>query len=325
MLLRPSRRLLAWVAATVCGTASIAAFGMAASADDAGEYTLKPGQQVVLESTRPMGTNPLGAGQDHTPEACREDPSASVACDTYRFHFELDPSAEAFNFVRFQLDYETPRTPPMPVVAAGLTSVNVADLNLYVYDITGEEPVEVEVTGATAAYEVPAIAAFEPKVRDFDVVVVNTRGPLLGYTFTIDFSNEVFGSPFEALDPSLVDRSADRPVDLSATPPAAAPAAIEPASPSGGLSLPNPVADAVASVAPASVRPVAPDTDFAGFRGSVDDAVGAAPQIQRTQPVAFTAPAPSAPIVLFWLLAVPLAVLAAIWAWMRRRMPSELT
>jgi hypothetical protein len=108
------RRWIAVVAGGLCGVAAIVGFGLSASADDGGSLSLKPGDSVVVEQTRPMGSSGIAVA-DHTPEACRDDPTAAQSCDVYRVHFEIDTNPDAFNFARFQADFDTPTTPGLPL------------------------------------------------------------------------------------------------------------------------------------------------------------------------------------------------------------------
>jgi hypothetical protein len=316
------RRWIAVVAGGLCGVAAIVGFGLSASADDGGSLSLKPGDSVVVEQTRPMGSSGIAVA-DHTPEACRDDPTAAQSCDVYRVHFEIDTNPDAFNFARFQADFDTPTTPGLPLVATGLVEINAGDIDLYLYDVTGPEPVAVDLPGATAAYMVPQIAAFEPKVKDYDLVVVSTRAPLLGYTLKVDFSNELFDAPFEALDPATLDRSGDRPVDVSAPRESSSSGSVDASV--TFIDAPPVASDLPAVAAAPALQPVGTDTDFAGFRGAVDDSLAGAPLVQRAASAAVVrAKAPAAPMVVFWLLVAPLVLLGAFAVWMRRRRPSAL-
>jgi hypothetical protein len=315
---RPLVRALAIVVATVASMGAMALMTFEpAAANDGGVIRLSPGDTKTITVTRAMATSGEGAGGASVPDDCRNDPQISIVCDAYRLQLDLDTSPGALNFLRFELNWETQRTPPLAAAVLGLNPINNNDLDLRFYDISGPKPAAMTVDGAAAPYTVPEIAAFEARLPTYDFTIESTRGPVLnGYTLTIQFSNELFTSPFEALDPAA-DGSFTQPVDASGEQPGAPVTALPSAgfdstAPSGGF-------NATSVVAPSSA-PVQADSDFTGFRGGVDDALsgnlaafssGAAAQ----QPLLRS---PSWLLVLFWLVLAPL-LLAAVAAWYLRR------
>jgi hypothetical protein len=323
----PRRRgrlaVVAALAASFLGASAFAAL-RPASADEGPEISLKAGDRKVIVTDRPMGSSALGENGPSQPSDCIDDPTIALVCDAYRLHVDLDPNAEALNFVTLRLDFDTPTAPALTAVAAGFTAINAGDLDIGVWDMSGEKPVLMAVAGAGEPYSVPEIAAFEPTMTDYMVTVESTRAPIVGYTLTASFSNELFSTPFEALDPSLTgpeDRSSVRPVDSSGDGTIAPAAPALPATSFDDLTPPP----EYASAALAPVAPIAADSDFAGFRTAVDDSL-AAPQISAASAsVVIPKPKhPSASLLVFWLLIVPLLLLGFVAAALRRRRPTAL-
>ncbi len=329
---RPRRRhlVVAGLLSSVLVVGTLFGVLRPAAADEGASISLKPGDRKVIVSTRPMGTTAVGENGPSKPSDCADEPDIALGCDVYKLHIDLDKSEGALNFLTLRLDFETPTTPSLSAVAVALRPINAGDLDIGVWDMTGAKPARVAVAGGGGAYDVPEIAAFEPLLSDYMITIESTRAPLLGYTFTLQFSNELFDEPFEALDPALADRSGgtNRPTDFSGQPVAAPPAApagsFDPGPSGSAFSDFNPPAPTSAALlAPA---PVLGDSDFAGFRSVVDNSLAPA-QLSAENAAAIVLPAakdPGAPMLIFWLLVVPLILLAIFAAVMRRRRPTAL-
>lgn len=315
--------LIAAVAASFLGVSAFAAL-RPASADEGPEISLKAGDKKVIVSDRPLGTTGDGENGPAKPSDCIDDPIISLTCDAYRLHIDLDPNAEALNFVTLRLEYDTPTTPPLDAVAVGLKPLGAGDLDVGVWDISGPTPVLMAIAGAGSIYN-PEIGAFEPEMSDYMVTVESKQAPVVGYTLTASFSNELFSTPFEALDPSLngpEDRSSVRPTDNSGDGQlGAAPA---PASSFGAFDDITP-APAYAGAALAPVAPLVADSDFAGFRTAVDDSL--APPTLSASAASVVVPKPKNPsgmLLVFWLVLVPLLLIGFVAAALRRRRPTAL-
>jgi hypothetical protein len=325
-LSRPRRRRTVVAGVLVMATfvaASVFTVLQPAGADQGAELVLKPGDKKVIVSDRPMGSTGIGSNGPASPMDCAEDPTIATACDVYPLKFELDTTEGALNFVSIRVDFETPTVPSLSLVAAANVPINAGDLDIGVWDISGEEPTRMAVAGAGEPYKVPEIAAFEATMSEYLLTIESTRAPLLGYTLTLTYSNELFDAPFEALDPALADRSGpgEAPTDLSgAQPPAAA---ADPIVDTGFADLtPPPAVSGGQLLAPA---PVIADSDFTGFRSVIDDSL--APTEFEAETAAAVLPTPEDPgaaVLLFWLLVVPFLLLGFVVAVLRRRRPAAL-
>jgi hypothetical protein len=296
------------------------------AADEQDPIHLAPGQEFAFHSDRPTVGSGAGVSLIFDPDECSAPPH-SATCDAFLLTLERDPSEAATNFVLMELAWDGgAQIPDLVLVVAGLGLGTTTDYNLYLWE-KDEEGAWTRRADVSGGFSVPELVGFIADKDEYAVTVQNSQGPSLGYDLSIKFSNEVFASPFESLDPALRDPGGGGeltpPVDSSAdaTP---EPVTIETPSVTSG------VTDEVAAgpLAPVGeVRPVATDADFTGFRGSVDDALtGDLASFQRAKVEAPEVPdAPSAAVLLFWLLGLPLAVVLAVYLWARRRRPAALT
>jgi hypothetical protein len=323
---RPRRRrhlAIATLLAVALAAGTAAGLLQPAAADEGPEIVLKSGDRKVIVSERPMGSSGVGTNGPSDPMDCADVPEIAVSCDVYRLKIDLESSEDALNFLTLRVDFETVVVPSISAVAVALVEIGAGDLDIGVWDISGEEPALMAVAGAGEPYKIPEIAAFEPEHPEYLVTIESTRAPILGYTLTAAFSNELFETPFEALDPALQDgsQSADpAPFDDSFDRPA--PAALDPIDEGFAEVTPPPAFTGSELLAPA---PVVADGDFAGFRSVIDDAL-APPAIDAETAAAVLpkAKAPGTAVLLFWLLVVPLLLLAFVVAVLRRRRPTAL-
>ena len=309
------RGLAAGVVAFAVALGGVAAVPAAAEGELA-VIELSPGD-VFQQTFESINVN--DGGQMHTPADCVGD---APSCDVIRLKLNRDLSEGALNFVRIELRWEGGAQPPdLALVVAGLGLGPVNDLDMYVYDAAGTE---LETAGGATAgdHEVAAITADQDV---YDLVINQFTGATLEYELSITFSNELFESPFESLDPALRDRSGSSGVvDRSGDP--VPPAAVAPAPIAAPIEIAAaPTFDAPAPGVAAAVRAVEPDTDFAGFRGSVDDNLAAQP-VQASRASAVRDADPPAPfLVLFWLVLAPTATAIAFALYLRRRRPAALS
>ena len=327
--MRPTaRNLLLGVLATSSMFLAMFAANLPASADDMGEVTIAPGQTVEIVSDKPQA--PLGTPAVSligSPAQCSLQYAAT--CDVYYLNPQRDLTEGAQNFIVAQLDWDPgAQFPDLALVVAGLGLGYSTDYQLYLWEEGATEGTwerRADVSGG--AY--PQILGFLAEKDRYALVVQLASGPSLGYELTLKMSNELFESPFESLDPALRDRGGfAAPVDRSSEAPAASVDPVTSApSPSFSPVVSSGAADLTAPLpAPASIREVAPDTDFAGFRGSVDDQLdgGLAAAQPVSSPSLPDADPPATFMVLFWLLLVPVALALLLFAAMRRRRPAAL-
>ena len=313
-----ARGLAAGVVAFVAALGVVVAVPASAEGELA-VIELNPGDvfQQTFESI-----NVSDGGTFITPADCVGD---VPSCDVIRLKLNRDTSEGAVNFIRIELRWEGGAQPPdLALVVAGLGLGPVNDLDMYIYDAAGTR---IEGTGGATAgdHEVGAILADQDV---YDLVINQFTGTTLEYELSIIFSNELFESPFEALDPSLRDSSAsngavDRSGDVVPPPaasvaPSVGPSELSSPAPVGSLA---PITDAVATV-----RDVEADSDFAGFRGTVDDQLAAPSPLQASRTsVLADAPAPGTALVLFWLVLAPTLIALAFFLYLRRRRPAALS
>ena len=298
------------VGATVALVALAAAMALPASAE--GEFAvirLSPGDNITKTF---QSVNVNNAGETHTPAECREGAETAATCDVIRVKLDRDESEDAVNFLRVELTWDTGyEPPPLMLAVVGLSAGGTNDLDMYVYDEDGNE---IEAGGATAAKK--EVAGVTAGTDVYDIVVNVFTGAVTEYTMNFLFSNEIFATPFEALDPAT-GGSFTAPSDLSADP--AAPAVAAPLAS---------VDDTAALMAPPAVvvggaAAVTSDSDFSGFRASADDALQG--DLAVFSPGRAAAPPPADPpstwAIIFWLVAVPVVLGAAGFVFLRRRSP----
>ncbi len=133
------RRILAVTGAAVL--VAIATFAMVAPTTTVGaeplvadvkpDAVLKAGDEWIHKSTDLQVEDPVLTA---SPTGCREVPD-SATCDVYRIKFKRDPNPDALNFAYFTLDYKPVATvPDLALVAAGLKSLAVGQLNVRIFD-----------------------------------------------------------------------------------------------------------------------------------------------------------------------------------------------
>lgn len=312
--------LAGWVA--VCAAVGT----IPAGADDRGAVRLSSGDEYTYSSARPMA---MTSAAYLDPIACTEEPDAA-SCDAYFVDLALDPSEDATNFLLLQLSWDGGYSPPpLFAVATGLSFGDVNDYAISVWE-RDEEGDYARLSDVTGGLANPENIGLITTKDHYAVTVQVVKGASLGYEFSMKFSNEIFAAPFESLDPALRDPGGfAAPVDRSDAPDAS----VAPVVPDAVAVSPSVVSEPVATdlaaslPAPATLREVAPDLDFAGFRGSVDDRLeGDLAGVQHTSSASTLADAdpPATALVFFWLLLVPVGLALVLFAAMRRRRPVAL-
>jgi hypothetical protein len=318
---RAARRLALAVFTAVVAVTTVVAVLPASAEGELAVVELKPGD-VVKRTFQSANVN--DGGNFIAPADCRDD---APTCDVIRVRLDRDRSEDALNFLRVELTWDGgAQAPSLVLVVAGLGAGPVNDLDMYVYD---EEGAKVEGTGGASAgtLEVAGIVA-EKDV--YDLVVNQFTGATTEYTMEFIFSNELFESPLESLDPSLRDASGSGPAPVDRSGAAFSPAASAPAASVSFVDVPGGGADSVGlepSVGAAALVPVDADADFSGFRGAVDDALEGAPLRAVSSASVRTAEAepPATAVVVFWLLLAPLALLVGVVLFLRRLRPAALS
>jgi hypothetical protein len=292
-----------------------------AGADKISTFTLSPGDTYDFTSKRPTSGSGAGVSLIGNPTQCQT-PPFSETCDVFFLNANRDESPGAVNFLIARLSWDgRAQVPDLALVVAGLGIGSVVDYEVYVWekDATGAWARRTDITGGQAN---PKLVGWEATKPEYAVTVQNLQGASLGYHFSMEMSNEKFKAPFEVLDPSN-NSSFTPPVDRSGSepPPAGTPAS----------SVDQPataVAAPPAAMVAAPAAAIAPDADFSGFRGAVDNSLTgdlAAFRTNAPSSAAAGAKAPAWGLVIFWLLIVPFLIALVVAFVIRRRRPLALS
>lgn len=263
--------------------------------------------QVVVQEYPPIaGNNP--AGEAHTPDVCM----VSAYCDLIPIEVIVpdDITTDDEYFVQIEVEWDTRRAPGDPVLSPDGYTLNDMDFYVYTDPPTQEEAESRGHTADTASDPTitdgatgttPEVAfLFKPKGK-YLIVINNYLGANTGYTITLTWFTESIPAPFEKLADEFRPSGSATPLrPTGPVPTAPAPIAAPVASP-GGVAFP-----------PLAPVEVVEDADFAAgdFETSgFEDELAAPPRVELDVTPARATP-PSGAALFFWLLAVPLAVVA---------------
>jgi hypothetical protein len=318
------RRLLAAASLALVAAALAGPAGPVSALSQPGLRVVE--NQTVEQAYGPIpGQNPAPATPPPTPDLVTPDTCRQVTyCDVVPLEVVVPATLKEEDefFVHVELTWKTSQIP-----ATALTGdIAVNDMDLYVWeDPQGEEFLE-----ESASNDVPEqLKMYRPVKGKYQIVVLNYSGPNTGYQLKVSYKPERIVPPFESLEPEFqmpldpVDTAPlTPPVDLSefeaAPPPDFSGAPVEPPPPAP-VAAPEPVV-----AVPLEPVPVEPDPDFAGFDDAEFEESLAAPAetdvLRQRQARAVGPPTPaSGASLLFWLAAVPLALVAAAGVWLARR------
>jgi hypothetical protein len=284
--------------------------GIRVEADQTVEREYQP---IPLANPAPAtpATNPT------SPESCK----TSAYCDTIPLEISVPADLEEADefFVTVELIWQTMNTPGIGQgTPAEVKETAVNDLDLYVW----EDPQGTEDIARSASSTSPEkLRMFRPVKGRYQIVVNNYLGPNTGYKLKVTYKPEAITTPFESLDPGYIPPPPEPevpvtpPLDFSAEPEVAPAPVAAPAPP------PEP---APAPPAPLTPAPVEPDADFAaGIDSSLDEELAALPEsdvLEQRQTVAAGPPKPaSGSALVFWLLLLPLALVAGAGLWLAKR------
>ena len=301
------------------------------SALDRSDSDIRVGENETVEKeygplsmSSPVSNPPQPAPRLSTPENCKE----AAYCDVVPLEIVVPPTlrpADEF-FVTVSLDWKTDRVEG--VTAGGnryLEPQDVNDLDLYVWAATDpppEEPVDY------SAFTRPeSVRLFRPTNGRYSIVVFNSMGPNHGYKLTVEYKPENIEPPFELLPPEFAPVATPQ---APAEPPAAAAEPEAPARPIGVPAparaptvTPAPVAPVTAGASPLTPVVIEPDPDFTNFADDDFDEQLAAPTtdvLTEKQVRAVGPPEPASTVSLvFWLVIVPLLVVAAGGIWLSKK------
>lgn len=247
------------------------------------------------------GNFPLTFAVNWFPSGCDTGSAGSTACDRVPVEIPVPEVKDADDYyVEITLNWD-----------------DDSDLDMYLWDNRqieereGEEDPRFTRLGSSASADKPeTLRIFEPDLVDYNLTILNWAGANLGYTLTAEMKIFEFTPPFESLAPEFFqgntgEEEAFQPFDYSAVESAPRePVASTPIPPQHG------------EVA------IEPDRDFTNFGGSTfEDELAAPPPAPAFSPSLTSGPLPDVhPVVLlFWLLAVPLAAGGAAAFFLMRR------
>lgn len=301
-----------------------------ASAFKTKTLTVQSGQTTEEKLGPIVGNYPAGTAAIPEPPDCGDDDDTApfeATCDLVPLKIVVPPDLGPTD--DFLLTLTVTWDPTDDVDGQG-----VNDLDVYLFDNTqiakrtapkSTRYTELAVSAGGSQPEV--IKLFSPDLVDYNLVVINFAGPNVSYTVKGEIKVEGFQSPFEDLGPTFAPRTRnttaardDRnesfvaPIDRSGD---------DPPSSSGGSSFSGRPSDSPDLTDVGSILsggrtldevPILPDTDFARLDPAASDGAFAAPALPegagRTRAVAAAGPV-SGLLVAFWLVLVPLALVAA--------------
>jgi hypothetical protein len=254
------------------------------------------------------GNFPLTQAAVPTPSGCASEGQFTTMCDVIPLVVEVPPGlGEGDDFtLELQVAWEDPS--------------QGNDLDIYFWDdrqiARRDDPQAATYTelGKSDTQDNPEkITVFRPELGRYNLTVVNFLGANIGYELTARVVRQTFENPFEAVAPPPTPPP---PAPTGEAPPVEAPAEPAPAPPpdaGAGVAVPAPLDEA----------PVAPDQDFTGFGPSAFGDQLTAPQPAPRLPTRLVAAGPPAPVpaivLLFWLVVVPLALVAGGALLIKRR------
>ena len=284
-------------------------------------YEAKPGNVVTWEATIPMGAANDAAGVFHVPGDCALSPTCTEIPLKIVHPPTFDPDSQDF-VVLVTLTWEVAGQPDENPSGRALN-----DLDMYIYDMNrvneeGEEDPEVAAQSATGG--MPEVAKmFSPSDEvDYRILVSNFAGPNTGFKLELSYKDFSFDPPDEGEpiggssggggDDVTVDDDDDDPV----------------ASDSDGS---DDLDDDLA--APPIGGPVAPaldlpegDDDFSdGFSTPGGAAAGRTPSLFGDDEGPVEAGPVAGTVLAAWLGIAPLALLAAVIAFILKRRPPALS
>ena len=279
------------------------------------------GQDEVVEAEYGpvVGNNPANAA--HTPAECR----VQTYCDSIPLEVVVPPGIpeDEEYFIQVLLEWETRQAPPDPVLSPEGYALNDMDMFIYTDPATPEEAESRGHTPDTVGDPYVAAGAsggtpeqafmFKPEGK-YWINIVNFIGANTGFKLKLTWVSESFPSPFEKLAPEF-------------TPPTTAPPAPRPSAdddvdrtPVTFDTTPTPTfEDTTPSSLPTA--DIADDDDFDAGEFDTSDFEDelAAPAPVELDPIVSRPDPPSNLALFFWLLAVPLGIIAIGGALVTRR------
>lgn len=295
-------------------------------------FTIKQGKQAVTHGGIP-GNYPGGTAAIPTPPGCGNANNTAAfqgSCDRIPIKIEvpegLGPTDDFF--LKLVVTWE----PSDEVDQVGA----VNDLDIYFWDnqqigkrTNKNSTSYTRLATSAGGHQPEKINLFSPDLGDYNLTIINWAGPNISYTITAELTVEGFEAPFEDLGPSFSARNRQPRGDTDETDSFVAPVDLSGDEPPGsGGAGGSGAGDAFGDLGGATAAPtldevpVLPDSDFTSVGNGTGNSPLAAPPDAfgsgRSRLAAVAGPV--SPIVLvFWLVLVPLALMAgAVFLMMRR-------
>src|SRR5205085_7796873 len=107
---------------------------------------------------------------------------------------------DASNFVVVTLDWDVlAETPTIPVAVAGVGEVQIPHMVAFLYDSDAHVMDRTQVGGQESVS--PQRLAFTATQDEYDLVVQVSLGAVTNYKLSAFMTDQIFGKPFELLDP----------------------------------------------------------------------------------------------------------------------------
>lgn len=291
------------------------------------DAVLSAGQTVTFKHTTPL----LGSQFSYSPAQCRGtapvDPTepdaltAPLVCKAYRIAINVDPNPKANNVVMLTAEFDQIQAPSLAVVAAGLNPPPINGVDVYVYDFEDHylgqnapgilDPVAgpgdpEDVPPGSSSFNVPERGGFKVKHKLYDIVVNAETGVNKEFTLRVTYSNEIFKTPDELLDDPAAFGG-------GTTDDASTPNGFLGGFNDGSIDPELPALD---------LAPINPDSDIAGIGLGVNEQFDPTDRLSlggATRSISASKKAPSALILVFAMILVPLGVGGAAVLGARRR------
>lgn len=235
------------------------------------------------------------------PDACRDDPTRDLVCDVFRIKLNRNASKDASNFVVLTLDWDVLlETPALPVALVGVGEAQIPHLVMFLYDSAAHVMDRVAVGGQEST--APQRLAFTASQDEYDLVIQASLGAVTSYKLTAFMTDQIFGKPFELLDPIT-----GQPISTA---------------PSSGADFDQFLPPAP-GLPPLGLAPIDIDDQIAGIgldttqEFDVDEAIRLGQEALRN--TAVTSDPPSGAVLLLVMLVIPFGLMAGGVVVMRRR------
>ncbi|MEA3075607.1 MAG: hypothetical protein QOF60_515 [Actinomycetota bacterium] len=295
-----------------------------ASAKPQGDITVREGQTIVRDFPA-MGAGAGTENQSAHPDLCQQSPT----CDVVKLHIVLPADFDESNefAVQVRLDWNTRQLPN--------DQGQANDLDLFLWDEPAGDPTAPAPIARSVGTRVPEIVGLsKPQKGTYNITIRNASGVNEGYKLTVRWIDGRLSTPLESQEPdratsgdgSVDEQAAAPPADSGGTAfkfrPSQAPAFLPPSSPGSGSTITG--FGQSTGVDPQLDRIGAGSGDLSSLLGG-DERKAAIASIIRQDAKHGPARPPSGVVMVVWLGAVPLVLLAAIGLLLYRFRPVAMS